>query len=86
MVDKNRSQKNSDEYWNQPSRAVRFISPEPEVSEEEIMRMAVDITNGAVEPPKSFNEAYRLQWERLLVQINEIRKLGGVVELPSEIP
>ena len=86
MVDKDRSQKHSEEYWNQPSSAVRFVTPEPEVSEEEIMRMAVDITNGAVKPPKSFNEAYREAWATLLREINEIRKRGGVVELPEEIP
>ena len=72
MVDKERSQKHSEEYWSQPSSAVRFITPEPEVSGEEIMRMAVDITNGA--------------WATLLREINEIRARGGVVEIPEDIP
>jgi len=86
MVDKERSQKHSEEYWSQPSSAVRFITPEPEVSGEEIMRMAVDITNGAVEPPRGYNEAHREAWATLLREINEIRARGGVVEIPEDIP
>jgi hypothetical protein len=46
-----RDKKQAEEYWIQPADGVRLITPdyppEPEVSEEEIMSMAVEITNGA---------------------------------------
>ena len=85
-----RDKKPAEEYWIQPADGVRFITPdyppEPEVSPEEIMRMSVEITNGAVKPPKGFNEAHREAWATLLREINEIRARGGIVELPMDIP
>ena len=90
MADKVRPRKEAEEYWTQPANGVRLVqeppAPEPEVSVEEMTKMAVDITNGAIEPPEGFDEAHRLQWERLVKQINEIKARGGVVDLPSEIP
>ena len=90
MADKVRPRKEAEEYWIQPADGVRLVqeppAPEPEVSVEEMTKMAVAITNGARRTPKGFDEAHRLQWERLVKQINEIKARGGVVDLPSEIP
>ncbi len=89
-IRKSRPQAEAEEYWTQPADGVVFVrhdlSPEPEVKPEEIIRMAIDISNGAVKTPKGFDAEHRRQWARLLSQINEIRKRDGVVEIPEEIP
>jgi len=48
--------------------------------------MTADISNGAVKTPEGFDEVHRRTWVRLLKQITEIRKRGGVVDIPEEIP
>ena len=57
-----------------------------QVSTEELIRMSIDITNGAVKPPSSFDAAHRRAWAILLREISAISARGGVVDLPSEIP
>lgn len=90
MPDKRRSAKETAEKFTQPADGVRFVeeppAPEPEVSNEELIRMSIDITNGAVKPPSSFDAAHRRSWAILLREISEISARGGVVDLPSEIP
>ena len=56
------------------------------IDSDEVIKMAVDISNGAVEPPSSFNKEQRDKWKRLLRQIREIEAKGGTVDLPSENP
>ena len=89
-MSKKRSLKETEEYFTQPADGVVFVedspAPEPEVSTEELIRMSIDITNGAVKPPSSFDAAHRKSWAILLRQISEISARGGIVDLPSEIP
>ena len=56
------------------------------IDSDEVIEMAVDISNGAVEPPSWYNKEQRDKWERLLREIREIQAKGGTVDLPSEIP
>jgi hypothetical protein len=46
----------------------------------------MDIAKVAVKPPADFDAAHREAWDRLLVQIKEIEKRGGIVDIPSKIP
>ena len=55
------------------------------VKTEDINDMANKISNGAVKVPAGYNEEYRIQWNRLLRQINEIKEKGGIVDIPFEI-
>lgn len=86
---KGRSAKEEAEYFTQPADGVRWIKqtpvPEPAVTTEELIRMSIDITNGAVKPPSSFDADHRRAWATLLREISEISARGGIVDLPSEI-
>ena len=62
------------------------LKEDRQVSTEELIRMSIDITNGAVKPPSSFDAAHRRAWAILLREISAISARGGVVDIPSEIP
>jgi len=49
-------------------------------------QMMIDIMNGQTTPPSDVQGEQREVWEKLAVQIAEIRDEGGIVEIPGEIP
>jgi hypothetical protein len=57
-----------------------------DLDSDEVIEMAVDISNGAVDPPAWYNKERRDTWKRLLREIREIEAKGGTVGLPSENP
>ena len=65
-----------------------FVSHEqPDtVRPDELIQLSMDIAKVAVKPPADFDAAHREAWDRLLVQIKEIEKRGGIVDIPSKIP
>ena len=71
------------EHWEKQRESLK---EDRHVSTEELIRMSIDITNGAVKPPSSFDAAHRRAWAILLREISAISARGGVVDLPSEIP
>ena len=88
MVDKRpvRTKEQLAEYFTQPADGVVFVSHEqPDtVTPEELTRMSLEISKGAVKPPADFDAAHREAWERLRVQIKEIEKRGGIVDIPFD--
>jgi predicted metal-dependent RNase len=54
------------------------------VSSERMERMAIEITNGKI--PEAKNAAEREARATLMDDIEEIRKKGGEVEIPYELP
>ena len=90
MADKRptRTEEQLAEYYTQPADGVMFISHEqPDtVTPDELIQISMDIAKGAVTAPADFDAAHREAWERLVIQIKEIEKRGGIVDIPSEIP
>ena len=54
------------------------------IDSDEMIKMSIQISLGAVEPPSSFNKEQREKWERLLRQIREIDAKGGSVDIPFD--
>lgn len=54
------------------------------VTAEELTRMTIEITNGAIEPPSDFDAEHREASTKLRNEIAEITSSGGVVDLPAE--
>ena len=89
MVDKRprRSKEELAEYFTQPSDGVVFVSHgQPDtVTPDALIQMSMDITKGAEQPPAGSDKPHREAWERLRVQIKEIEKRGGIVDMPFDI-
>tara|TARA_R110000824_G_scaffold21078_6_gene78884 strand:- start:19478 stop:19792 length:315 start_codon:yes stop_codon:yes gene_type:complete len=75
-------------YFTQPADGVVFVShAQPDtVTPDELIQMSMDITKGEQKPPAGSDKPHREAWERLRVQVKEIEKRGGIVEMPFEIP
>ena len=88
MADRFRTQEEFNEYFTQPESAITNLGPEERnpVTVDELVQMAIDISLGAVEPPKEFDVAHREAWAELKLEIAEIHEAGGSLELPHEIP
>ena len=86
MVDKTRTQEEFNEYFTQPESAITNLGPEERnpITVKELTQMAIDISLGAVEPPKEFDVAHREAWAELKLEIAEIHEAGGSLDLPGD--
>ena len=86
MADRVRTQEEFNEYWTQPESAITNLGPEERnpVTVDELVQMAIDISLGAVEPPKEFDVAHRKKWAELKLEIDAIHEAGGSLDLPGD--
>lgn len=70
-------------YFSQPDWAMKNLGPLPEILPEELVRMTIEITLGAVEPPKEFDAIRREAWAELKLEIDAIHEAGGMVDIPT---